>query len=616
MKKILLFFFISVCLNANAQTGDTCDDAYSLCNLLGTPFTNNVRTPSLGTLGCLYTTPNPTWLQVNIAEAGELHLQLKQVDAGNNPIDIDFALWGPFFDTEHCGGSYINEANLVSCSYSASPFEYIDVPNAQAGATYILLVTNFMNSSGFIQMEALQSSTATIGCAQTKIVAYLDVNQNGTKDNGESALPYGHFTVQELGGTTQSIFDSDGIITLYNQNTQATYNVSYDLPEPYSNYFQINPATYESIGLQAPSQAETHYFAVEPVSGFSDISVSILTQTSPRPGFTNTVRINCQNLGLNPDSGTITVNIPQDQTLTSVPTEAINVTATSFEIPYINLEPCHTASYIVQLSTSTSVPTGTLFTYSANVTSNSTDINSTNNTSIFKKTVVGSYDPNDVTESRGKLVPVSTFNTDADYLYYTIRFQNTGTANASFITVAQTLSDNIIPETFEMISSSHNYVVKRSGNSTIWNFDNINLPYRSANDLGSQGYIYYRVKARPGIVVGSTIDASAAIYFDYNAPVITQTYQTLFTEDTSGTTDVKANRFVLYPNPANESVNIQATENITAVSVYDISGKTLISKPVIAGQNVSLSLAGLQSGTYFIKVATEKGSSIKTLIKH
>lgn len=618
MKKTLLLFFFLMCISAQSQSTNTCPEPsmiFAIEQGQTMILPNTVTNIDQGRMGCLYNTFNIRWFKFLIAQSGDLRLIITQKNYQGQLIDVDFAVWKDNGSANYC--QTLASVAPTDCSYSASAIENLDITNAVAGEAYLLAVTNYSAQPGTIEFEYNSGNTAYIGNRNAYVTAFLDGNQNGIQETTEPIAPYGHFLVQQEGSqSVEDLFYSSGRIQLNTENSSTSYNVSYVIPQPYAPYFHVNPSGSQNIVPQGSPDAQNYYFAVSKISDFSDLGVKIVPLTTPRPGFTNRLRLECQNLGTITSNGTVTFTIPAGQTFTVVPDQAINVSPTSFTIAYTDLAALSTLSFETTVYTPPTTALGTLFAYSAAIVSNVEEIDNTNNAYSSALRVIGSYDPNDVTESRGKLVPVNTFNTDTDYLYYTIRFQNTGTANASFIKVEQTLSDNIIPETFEMISSSHNYVVKRSGTSAIWNFDNINLPYASANDLGSQGYIYYRVKARPGIVVGSTIDASAAIYFDYNAPVITQTYQTLFTEDTSGTTDVKANRFVLYPNPANESVNIQATENITAVSVYDISGKTLISKPVINGQNVSLSLTGLQSGTYFIKVATEKGSSIKTLIKH
>lgn len=73
----------------------------------------------------------------------------------------------------------------------------------------------------------------------------------------------------------------------------------------------------------------------------------------------------------------------------------------------------------------------------------------------------------------------------------------------------------------------------------------------------------------------------------------------------------------LLPNPAESIVTIHLQKDVeAAIRVFDISGKLMIYQPNILIQGShSLSVSGLKSGVYFIRINSEEGSLTKKLIK-
>ncbi|MBL0133095.1 MAG: hypothetical protein IPP79_03315 [Chitinophagaceae bacterium] len=111
---------------------------------------------------------------------------------------------------------------------------------------------------------------------------------------------------------------------------------------------------------------------------------------------------------------------------------------------------------------------------------------------------------------------------------YTIRFQNTGNDTAFRVVLRDQLSIRLKPESFELVGSSHPCKVKiENGKDVSWTFENINLPDSSRNEAASHGYVSFRIRPVSGLNVLDTIRNFAAIYFDYNEPVITNTEVTV-----------------------------------------------------------------------------------------
>lgn len=78
-----------------------------------------------------------------------------------------------------------------------------------------------------------------------------------------------------------------------------------------------------------------------------------------------------------------------------------------------------------------------------------------------------------------------------------------------------------------------------------------------------------------------------------------------------------ATKFSVFPNPANNIVNITNNENIGVeqLQVYDVSGKAVQSQIFNNENQVQLNIGNLASGTYMLHIKTNKGVAVKKIIK-
>ena len=74
-----------------------------------------------------------------------------------------------------------------------------------------------------------------------------------------------------------------------------------------------------------------------------------------------------------------------------------------------------------------------------------------------------------------------------------------------------------------MLAYSHQPVTQIIGKVARFNFPNINLPDSVNDEPHSHGYVQYRVKLKQGLALGTVIQNTAYIVFDFNAPVVTNT---------------------------------------------------------------------------------------------
>jgi hypothetical protein len=83
---------------------------------------------------------------------------------------------------------------------------------------------------------------------------------------------------------------------------------------------------------------------------------------------------------------------------------------------------------------------------------------------------------------------------------------------------------------------------------------------------------------------------------------------------TVGIKENLAQGFVMYPNPANENVNLIVPEGKQVITLSDVAGRICVREESNNGGNISISLHGLQAGVYFITVSNEKTTSTQRLI--
>lgn len=229
--------------------------------------------------------------------------------------------------------------------------------------------------------------------------------------------------------------------------------------------------------------------------------------------------------------------------------------------------------------------------------------------------IVNSYDPNEKVVTPKGAGPDRLVDNNTE-LEYTIYFQNTGNDTAYLVRVTDTLVDYLNPATLVAGASSHPYKMELNGRALQFTFYNINLPDSGANQLGSNGFVKFKIKQRPGNANGTVINNKVAIYFDYNPPVITNNAtvrigQVLLTDVQSLAKNYEVT-VKTYPNPFMESARIEVQgSNFTNLqfSLYDINGRLVKQQVTNNGNSFTINKAGLNSGTYFFEIS-ENGKQI------
>jgi hypothetical protein len=382
-------------------------------------------------------------------------------------------------------------------------------------------------------------------------------------------------------------------------------------------YFNVSPTT---VNVTFPTQTSpfTQDFCVTANGVHPDLEITLLPLQAARPGFDATYKIIYKNKGNTTQSGSVNLAF-NDAVLDYVSANPAitNQTLNNLSWDYINLAPFETKEITLTLNVNAPTETpavnnGDVLAFTATITSPATEETPTDNTLAFNQTVVNSFDPNDKTCLEGTVISPSMIG---KYVHYMIRFENTGTFPAQNIVVKDMIDTTKFDiSTLVPVKGSHSFVTKiTEGNKVEFIFENINLPFDNANN---DGFVAFKIKTKPTLVLGDSFSNTANIYFDYNFPIVTDPATT--TIQTLGTQDFEfSNYFTVYPNPASTTLNLSVKNGIevSSINIYNTLGQLVLAIP--NAQTVSaIDVSRLTAGNYFIKMNTDKGTSNTKFIKN
>ena len=110
----------------------------------------------------------------------------------------------------------------------------------------------------------------------------------------------------------------------------------------------------------------------------------------------------------------------------------------------------------------------------------------------------------------------------------------------------------------------------------------------------------------PGVaVVMATIKNGTFIGEDY-----TQGFY-IEVENETGVAEIIAEKISVYPNPTGGTLKIESSDlQVEKVEIYDITGKI-----VLTSNETTINISHFSAGTYFVKIKTDNGELIKTVMK-
>jgi Leucine-rich repeat (LRR) protein len=436
-----------------------------------------------------------------------------------------------------------------------------------------------------------------------------DSNSNGC-DASDSNLP--NFKCAITDGTTTGTFISNtsGSYTIPVQ--AGTHTVTPILENP--TYFTVTSSNTGNIVFPTATSPYVRDFCVTANGVKNDLEVTIIPIEVARPGFDAFYKIIYKNKGNQVANGSLsfTFNDAIMDLVTASP--IVNTTGTnSLSWNYNNLNPLETREINLTFNINSPMETpavngGDVLNYGTTIVG-ATDETPNDNVFSLNQTVVNSYDPNDKTCLEGTTITPSMVG---NYVHYVIRFENTGTFAAQNVVIKDIIDttkfdiSTLVPQ-----SSSHPFVTRITNTNQVeFIFENINLPF---NDATNDGYVAFKIKTLPSLVLGDTFTNSAGIYFDYNFPIVTNTTTT--TVATLGNQDFDfGSVFTLSPVPAKDFLTITTKQDVvvSSVNIYNTLGQLV---QVHTNPTETIDVSGLQSGSYFVRITSDKGSATGKFLK-
>ena len=443
---------------------------------------------------------------------------------------------------------------------------------------------------------------------------YIDENSDGIQNVSESILPNVYIRINDK---TAVFTDANGYYQIL-VDTSKSYTLK---PAFNTSVYKFYPLSKTVISSNNFGQSiENQDFMLRPIKAVNDLVMSV-EQGNARPGFQSESILTYTNKGTSTISGTLNIKLDNYLSFITSNTEPTIINGHMITWHFADLKPFESHNINISIKTAVNSPLN----YSTKIDYNGLlgsglDIDTINNKGISSMQVRGSFDPNDISVDVTEVKQTGTIKESVIPLTYKIRFQNTGNAEAYKVEVIDTLSEKLDISSLEILSASHPFemkIVSDSSNQTVvkWIFDNINLVDSTTKEACSHGFIKYRInnfKDKTNYSKDSILN-KAAIYFDFNEPVLTNIATTIFTFSTP-IREINNLSFQVYPNPTSDWVNITCEKNVEAIIELSNLYGQVIQHQILRGSNGQINLADLQNGIYILTIKNgEKQGTVKIL---
>ncbi|WP_162126277.1 T9SS type A sorting domain-containing protein [Flavobacterium phycosphaerae] len=437
----------------------------------------------------------------------------------------------------------------------------------------------------------------------------FDADNNGCD---LSDIPQPNIRVDLTDGinTGASFNNTAGNYAFYTQAGSFTLSPSVENP----TWFTISPASDTVFFADNENNTVTKDFCITANGSHQDLEIVLAPLTTARPGFDATYQLTYRNKGntilpaataglvLSYDIDKITY-LSSSQPVTASGTNSIN-----FDYPMLLPFASGSIDIMFHVNAPTDTPSvniGDVLHFMAGIGPNNNDENVDDNSFQFNQTVVGSFDPNDITCLEGDVVAPTEIG---KYLHYIVNFENTGTYQAENIVIRDEIDATKYDlSSLQVLSSSASVTTKMTNNIAEFIFQNINL------DSGGHGNILLKIKSKTTLTQGDQVSKKANIYFDYNFPVETNNADTVF-QTLSNPDFPMDGSITLYPNPTKDHINISSQFTIKSIQLYDIQGRLLQTQLMNEAKGV-FDLTSQAKGVYFVKITSDKGSKVEKVVR-
>ncbi|MBP6731055.1 MAG: PKD domain-containing protein [Chitinophagales bacterium] len=486
----------------------------------------------------------------------------------------------------------------------AVPFDlnsYITITLLYASANYYSLPFGNNQYYFYFNQQGVRQCGFDFGVVNSGALitgkVFADYNQNGALDF-EDGIP--RQTI--IAGTRLAVTGSDGIYKM--EVPTGSYTIQRDTNGVYKG-FSGAPLAHTGIFVAPGGYYQDYNFGINISSTYTDVMTDIIPTS--RVSSTRKAQYNVLTTNLGPNS---------DYPINSLVTDAIMSIDSASTYYYSYDDPTHTTTWFGSLypfgqffsqaaynvSTSAAINQNIYTTASSSLTL-ATDANPDNNTDSAHQIVVASFDPNNKVPDDCGTGPEG-FIDAGKKIKFVINFENTGTDYAINIIVKDILDNNFDIKTFRYVGSSHpDYCdVKAVGDTIYFRFTAIELPFTEPE---SHGWVAFDVQVKPNLAPGTQLQNTAAIYFDHNEPIITNT--TLHT--ISGPTAIvdlgSTDKLVAIPNPFTTSFTIGGNNYTQGEYTYTLSnllGQVLLSGTASGSAPITIQRNELAAGNYIVSV--------------
>lgn len=526
---------------------------------------------------------------------------------------------------------------LAPYTYSHSNGETtISASGLAVGWGHSVTVTDANGCSKTKYFNILNSNTTTDCYCTIEGNVYVDGNTNCTFDTGETAVQNVMIHCSGIGYTFTNV---DGYYSF--QVPTGSYTVS----EEIQAYYPL--ATCQTNGIDVNVVAAVGCTSVVDFANNMEIisDVKIVTMSSfapPIPGNAYQQKVIVKNIGTVTESD-IQLGYEHDGQLTY-----FNSTFPSFiqlnnlaepnhysiETGFPVLDPNITSAMILTYQTPTNIPIGTVVDFfdttavaAPIATSWLADYSPWNNVNTYQPTVISSYDPNYKEVTPKGFGPEGYISSETIEFDYTIHFQNEGTYFAQNIYVTDQLDDDLDWTTLRPGYSEYDYTTTVSETGLItFTFANINLPWKSQyGDALSSSMVSFSIDRKDTNPQGTEFTNSADIYFDYNAPITTNTTLNTLNDAIFANVDESepqesiedAITVDLYPVPSNDMITIRVNNvsksETASIMIIDLMGNVVKNDKLVLSEGTTLiskNVSDLATGTYLTRIQFENGTFI------
>ena len=468
--------------------------------------------------------------------------------------------------------------------------------------------TNTMSSikyvDGYLYIGMVQGQIYRQAFAAQQAYSYsgdiwLDENDNGVREPDEKPMPN---VVVRRGKYHFGVSDAQGRYTILDGLDPDTIRVA----APWKNW-KITPRFHPHT---TPADSFDFIFRTP---NYRDFSIGQALFPVLKPGQPSFMQLHWKNKSKANDA-TIRWAPPLDHL--SVIEYQTTPDAFSGDTAIWNLPkqpPYSEGDIYIAIETHTDEPAGAPVFFRAEISPITPDDAPEDNVDTATAVVYAAFDPND------KTVKPAVYST-ADLaqgrpLTYTVRFQNTGNYPAAFVYIRDTLDTGLDLNTLEVLSASHPYSWRFIGDRVVeFLFDPIDLPDSLHNEPASHGFIKYSIRPDSMLQLGDQLQNTAYIYFDFNAPVQTNTVETTITLPLPVSTRQPGSALLqLSPNPTGGLLWVFAPEGLADLSILDATGRRVMDVKLPEVKSVTglrIDLGHLPAGVYFLQGQTLLGEPL------